>query len=350
MPGWNFIPTFSSSLSKLLEKRTDSLENTFLTRQLENSNKFAWNITTLCSKKFHTEIELVLEKERDPSNFNARSRVLFIIIPTFSILIVEIIGKTNQVFKEWWCLHVSEYCNLRDWLSLEKTSSSNSNQEDAYVQRFYRHSSNQKRINLLIREYDDPHAPSSWTYLNTGTGNAWAGHCNVWLWASRISYVRLLSIIENFGFAKPTGSRKRDDFLFRRMQNHLDIWSDDFCRSVSRISITSKETREVVGKLFEFTCHNHKLLSNVTSVRTIIFRIFTVKLIMHSPRVSVLETIEKETNKFPIIPHIHSSLFCDWQSSLIVFTIWSFFHQKILTCRYFSNDTSKILNSRQRMI
>lgn len=44
------------------------------------------------------------------------------------------------------------------------------------------------------------------TYLKIGTGYAWAGHCNVKPWASAISNVRLLSIVENLGFARPTGS------------------------------------------------------------------------------------------------------------------------------------------------
>lgn len=46
----------------------------------------------------------------------------------------------------------------------------------------------------------------SQTYLKTGTGYAWAGHCSVTPWTSAISNVRLLSIVENLGFAKPTGS------------------------------------------------------------------------------------------------------------------------------------------------
>lgn len=54
------------------------------------------------------------------------------------------------------------------------------------------------------------------TYLKTGTGYAWAGHCSVRPWTSAISNVRLLSTVENLGFAKPTGSTNQTS---NQMQN-----------------------------------------------------------------------------------------------------------------------------------
>lgn len=69
------------------------------------------------------------------------------------------------------------------------------------------------------------------TYLKTGTGYAWAGHCNVVPSTSGTSNARLLSIVENFGFAKPTGSRKR----------HHTSWKS---RSTSRRSLREISSRD----------------------------------------------------------------------------------------------------------
>lgn len=59
------------------------MKKRFFTKQLENSTKSAWIVATLCSEKFDTE--LVLEKEKEIPR-----------IPTFSILIVEIIGTNFE--------------------------------------------------------------------------------------------------------------------------------------------------------------------------------------------------------------------------------------------------------------
>jgi len=74
------------------------------------------------------------------------------------------------------------------------------------------------------------------TYLKTGTGYAWAGHCSVTPWTSAISNVRLLSIVENLGFAKPTGSTNQTS---NQMQS-LDALYDTYIVLLKYIELSSK--------------------------------------------------------------------------------------------------------------